>query len=124
MRTLIIEDTQETPYINFSLDNEAFEICGNSLPEDVLSFYEPVVDWLKRYAESPKEETKIKFKLTYYNTSSSKMFMQILNILKNIHRNGNKVEVFWHIKEDDEDIIEAGEDYASSTRLPFTFVHY
>lgn len=124
MKTLIIEDTQETPYINFSMDNEAFEILGNSLPEDVISFYEPVVDWLKNYALNPKEETKVKFKLTYYNTSSSKMFMQILNILQNIHRRGKKVEILWCVKDDDEDIIEAGEDYASSTRLPFTFVQY
>ena len=124
MKTLIIENTQETPYINLSKDNDAFEIQGNSLPEDVLTFYEPVVEWLNNYALEPKNETKINFKLNYYNTSSSKMFMKVFNILRNIYRSGNKVEVNWYYKEDDEDIIEAGEDYASTTRLPFKFVQY
>jgi len=122
MEKLIIEGTEETPEIIFSKEDGTFQIRGYSLPEDVRTFYRPLIIWLKEYAKEPIQKTVVSFELLYYNTSSSKMFLDVLNILKDIHRGGHNVEINWHYREEDEDMIEAGEDYSTTTRLPFTFI--
>ena len=71
---------------------------------------------------SPNEKTKVKFNFEYYNTSSSKMILKLLEKFRDIHRSGYDVEVHWHYMEDDEDMIEAGEDYSENIKVPFKFI--
>ena len=46
METIKIQGTEDTPKIILDAENEIMEISGRSLPEDVSSFYEPVLNWL------------------------------------------------------------------------------
>ena len=47
METLRIEQTDDCPLVILDPVDNQFEISGKSLPEDVLDFYQPVLDWLK-----------------------------------------------------------------------------
>ncbi len=49
METIKIQGTEDTPKIILDAGNEILEISGRSLPEDVSSFYEPVLNWLNEY---------------------------------------------------------------------------
>jgi len=100
------------------------EISGRSLPEDVAAFYEPILDWLDEYAESPNAKTVFDFKLVYFNTASSKLLLDILLKLEDLADEGNDVLVRWHYPEDDEDMEEAGEEYADIVDVPFEQVAY
>ena len=100
-------------------ENKILEISGRSLPEDVTAFYEPVLNWLNEYSENPNDKTVFNFKLTYFNTASSKLLLDILMKLEEMHENGNNVLVRWHFPEDDEDMEEAGEEYADIVDVPF-----
>lgn len=122
METILLEATAETPRVVLSKENSVFEFSGNSLPEDAISFYRPVIEWIEHYTESPNPKTELDFRLDYYNTSSSKVILQILEKFRDIHRKGYAVVVNWHYMEDDEDMAEAGEDYAEHLRLPFNFI--
>lgn len=124
MEKIVLEPTNETPKVLLDRENNVFEFSGNSLPEDVVTFYTPILNWFDQYAVSPNNRTELKFNLEYYNTSSSKMILKILEILKNIHRKGMEVEVHWHYMEDDEDMIEAGEDYSENIKIPFRFISH
>ena len=73
METLIIEATDETPKIVLDQSNMEFELSGRSLPEDVVSFYQPVMDWLEKLESQPIENMEFSFKLDYFNTASSKL---------------------------------------------------
>jgi hypothetical protein len=42
--------------------------------------------------------------------------------LETIHKAKNDVEVNWFYEEDDEDMLEAGEDYESIIRVPFKMI--
>ena len=42
--------------------------------------------------------------------------------LETIHKAKNEVEVNWYYEEDDEDMLEAGEDYESIIRVPFKMI--
>jgi hypothetical protein len=124
METIKIQGTEDTPKIILDADNEVMEISGRSLPEDVSSFYEPVINWLNEYAEKPNKKTVLNFKLTYFNTASSKLLLDILMKLEEMHEKGHDVLIRWHYPEDDEDMEEAGEEYADIVDVPFEQVAY
>ncbi|MCG8698762.1 MAG: DUF1987 domain-containing protein [Bacteroidales bacterium] len=125
METIKIQGTEDTPKVILDKDSELYEISGRSLPEDVASFYEPVINWLNEYAETPNAKTVFNFKLVYFNTASSKMLLDILMKLEEIHEEGKSdVMVRWHYPEDDEDMEEAGEEYADIVDVPFEQVGY
>ena len=124
MEAIKIQGTEDTPKVILDKDADMFEISGRSLPEDVASFYDPILNWLNEYGEGPNGKTVFNFKLTYFNTASSKMLLDILMKLEEIHEAGNDVTVRWHYPEDDEDMEEAGEEYADIVDIPFEQVGY
>ena len=111
--------TDETPAVKLNPATGEFEISGKSLPEDVTSFYDPMLEWLDGYAEQPNEKTNFQFKMEYFNTASSKMILDILLKLEEIHENGKEILISWYYPEDDEDMEEAGEEYADIVDVPF-----
>jgi hypothetical protein len=124
METIKIQGTEDTPKIILDKETDLMEISGRSLPEDVSSFYEPVLTWLDEYAQNPNKKTVFNFKLIYFNTASSKLLLDILMKLEEIHEAGHEVLVRWHFPEDDEDMEEAGEEYADIVDVPFEQVSY
>ena len=124
MEVIKIMGTDDTPNVIFDAENEIFEISGRSLPEDVSSFYEPIISWLDEYAGKANDKSIFNFKLVYFNTASSKLLLDILMKLEEIHESGKEVLVKWFYPEDDEDMQEAGEEYADIVDVPFEQVGY
>lgn len=124
METIKIAGTEDTPTVILDAQGEIMEISGRSLPEDVASFYDPILNWLDEYAQNPNEKTVFNFKLVYFNTASSKLLLDILMKLEEMHEAGKNVTVVWHYPEDDEDMQEAGEEYADIVDVPFEQVSY
>ena len=87
-------------------------------------FYEPILSWIDEYAAAPNAETVFNFKLEYFNTASSKVILDILLKFEDIYEKGNKIVVKWHYREDEEDMLEAGEEYADIVEIPFEYVIY
>ena len=119
MSNLIINDSIKTPTIIFDITG-ILEIKGKSIPENSLEFYRPVFEWLDIYSQSPAPKTELKISLEYFNTSSSKCLLDILRRLETINLSGkSEVKVFWFYDADDEDMMEAGEDYQALVKVPF-----
>ena len=124
MEAIKILGSEDTPKIILDKNANQFEISGRSLPEDVAAFYEPVLEWLDEYAESPNPKTVFNFKLEYFNTASSKLLLDVLLKLEDMVDDGHEVLVKWHYPSDDEDMEEAGEEYADIVEVPFEQVPY
>lgn len=124
MEVIKIKGTDDTPTIILDKDNGIFEISGRSLPEDVSTFYEPILNWLDDYQEEANDQTVFSFKLVYFNTASSKLILDILMKLEEMHEAGKSVLIKWYFPEDDEDMEEAGEEYADIVDVPFEQVSY
>jgi hypothetical protein len=124
METIKIEGTEDTPKVVMAPDENYFEVSGRSLPEDVAAFYDPVLSWLDDYIENPNPKTEFNFKLEYFNTASSKMLLDILMKLETLAENDHEVLVKWHYPEEDEDMEEAGEEYADIVDVPFEQISY
>jgi Domain of unknown function (DUF1987). len=124
MEIIKIKGTEDTPSVLLDKAQNLFEISGRSLPEDVSMFYEPILSWIDEYAAAPNAETVFNFKLEYFNTASSKVILDILLKFEDIYEKGNKIVVKWHYREDEEDMLEAGEEYADIVEIPFEYVIY
>ena len=80
--------------------------------------------WIDEYAQAPNPETVVTFKLEYFNTASSKVLLDVLLKFEEIMDNGNNVSVKWNYREDEDDMLEAGEEYADIVSIPFDYVIY
>jgi len=124
METIKILGTDDTPSVILDKKSNVFEFSGRSMPEDSGLFYEPILEWMDDYSINPNKETIISFKLIYFNTASSKLILDILTKLEEIHESGSPVLIKWYYPEDDEDMQEAGEEYSDILDLPFEHISY
>ena len=125
MDQLNFQGTEDTPTVMIDKSKELFQISGRSLPEDVTSFYKPVIEWLDLFSESPTKNLTLEVKLEYFNTASSKIILDILMKLEEIHQAGSSViQVNWHYDKRDDDMLEAGEEYKDLVEIPFELLGF
>ncbi len=110
MATIDIEKTQLTPSILLDKEKGLVEIKGDSLPENTAEFYKPLMTELKDYFNSPQVTTIINLEITYFNSSSSKLYFDFFDLLENASKK-YKIEINWIYDEDNESMEEAGEDF-------------
>jgi len=122
MEDLNIEGTPKTPTIRFDMKSGEMLIKGRSIPENSIEFYKPLTEALESYSESPQGDTKVNIQLEYFNTSSSKCILDVFKKLEKINSGGSSVIINWHYEEDDEDMLEAGEDYEAIINVPFKMI--
>jgi hypothetical protein len=120
MDVLNIEGADDTPKIVFDKKNGIFQISGRSLPEDSVDFYAPVLKWIAEYAKDPNPSTEFIFKLEYANTASSKLIQDVIFALDKV----KGMKILWCSQEDDEDMEEAGKEFAELVDVPFEFKTY
>ncbi|MBL6594251.1 MAG: DUF1987 domain-containing protein [Flavobacteriales bacterium] len=119
MEDLKHEGSAKTPVVEFSSNGELL-LKGRSIPENSIEFYKPLIEWLESYSESPNSTTVLSVQLEYFNTSSSKCILDVFKKLESV--SGSEITVKWHYEEDDEDMLEAGEDYEAIIDLPFEMI--
>lgn len=124
MEAIKIKGTEDTPNVILDATENIMEISGRSLPEDVSSFYGPILNWLAEYSKNPNPKTIFSFKLVYFNTASSKLILDVLMKLEDLTKKGNDVVVKWFYPEDDEDMQEAGNEYADIVEVLFEQISY
>ena len=119
------EQLVKTPFIDFDSKTGIFELKGKSIPENSVSFYKPLLEWLDNYCVSPNISTVLNFQLDYFNTSSAKIIADILKKLDKLQDTGlSNVVVNWYYQDIDEDMLEAGEDYMTFTKTVFNLISY
>ena len=119
MEDLSLEGTAKTPTVDFKSAGELL-IKGRSIPENSIEFYKPLIDWIAAYSDNPKENTLVNIQLEYFNTSSSKCILDVFKKLESI--SDSTISVKWYYEEDDEDMLEAGEDYEAIIDLSFEMI--
>ena len=120
MEALVLEGSAKTPAVRFSADGATLEISGRSIPENAPAFYEPLYAWIDGYVKQPAPRTEVIIRLEYFNTSSPKCLLDVFRKLEGLQKSEKSaVHVQWLYEEDDEDMMEAGDDYRTLVLLPF-----
>lgn len=122
MTNILLDGSPKTPTVNFDGSTGQLDLRGRSIPENSIEFYKPLIDWVDQYSRSPKANTKLRVQLEYFNTSSSKCILDLFKKLETVRSTGGDVIVEWHYEADDEDMLEAGEDYQAIINLPFKMI--
>lgn len=132
MEALILEPTEFTPKIIFDYENNNFEVSGFSRPEDVRSFYKPIINWLEQFDEEvlkvdlerkyTSEPLKFVFKMDYFNSASAKFMLDILVELNKFFVRGIPVQVDWYYEDGDDEILESGEELNEMVDFKFNFI--
>ena len=82
MAKLKIAATDRSPEVDFDFDNHRLSLKGESYPEDVTAFYGPVFEALNNYLlELGAGRCSFEFHLIYFNSSSAKAIMSLLEKL-------------------------------------------
>jgi len=124
MDNLKIDKTKYTMEIDFNKDTGILEMAGSSYPENALDFFGPILDWIKTYITQIKKPMELNIRLNYLNTSSTKCILDIFETLEQYFKAGGAVKINWYYAEDDEDIMETGEELGEDFDFPIDFISY
>jgi hypothetical protein len=122
VKDLKIESTIKTPEITFLAKEGRLTLSGRSIPENSIDFFKPLNDWLNQYFVKPNPSTRIEVKLEYFNTSTSKSMLDMFKFMEGHNGLLTSIEIDWYYENDDEDMLEAGEDYQAILNIPFNLV--
>jgi len=124
MENLNIPKTKYTLMINFNVETGVFEMSGSSYPENAMEFFQPIIKFIKSYVSEIGKAIVLNLELNYLNTSSTKCLLDIIEILEKYYKESGDVKVNWYYEEEDEDILEMGEDIAEDIELPINLISY
>jgi hypothetical protein len=119
---LFIEKTTDTPEVK--LKPGLIEFSGHSMPENVLIFYKPIMEWVRNYVSQPADKTVVNINLAYTNSCSIKYISDIIRHLEVIHQKNYQVEVNWHFEEGDDEHRDRGADIEEIVSIPFIYHPY
>jgi hypothetical protein len=121
MENLVLKNTEKTPMVEFNTTGE-LHISGRSISENPMVFFKPLSDWLATFAKTHPKELILHIKLEYFNTSSSKVMLNVFRQLEHMRELGIDAKIYWYYDEDDEEIYEAGKGYETLLRIPYRFI--
>ncbi|WP_066633768.1 DUF1987 domain-containing protein [Labilibacter marinus] len=129
MRKLTIDSTPNSPKIWFDTDKSIFEVSGESRPENASIFYKNVIDWVIDFESSltqqglpDKTPYTFNFNLEYFNSTSAKFILDFLKKLGHLHSLGHQIVIRWHYEDDDEDMLEVGQEMSKMSKISFEFI--
>ncbi len=112
MKNLAIPASTRTPAINFDFGKNHLKLSGESYPEDVTEFYNPVFSALDAYLSAlGPGSCRFDFELIYLNSSSAKAVMMLMDKLDAAAAKGATIDVYWFYDEEDDTMQELGEEF-------------
>lgn len=120
METLHLPSTQYTPEVRWDPLRGILIMRGESYPENVLSFYAPILEQMRSALQDGKPaQLQVEMHITYYNSASAKAFHRIFQMLNNAASNGCLIKLLWHYDEEDDMARDLGRDIKDD----FSFIH-
>jgi hypothetical protein len=111
MEPLFIAASPTSPEIDFRFDQHTLSIKGESYPENAAAFYGPVIARVQAYLDGCSEAAiTVNVSLAYFNSSSTKMLFSFFEALNDAAVAGNQVRLNWYHDEDDDTILEFGQE--------------
>ncbi len=125
MKSLVINAELDSPYypeVFFNAETGICEISGESYMEEAYKFYLPLINWIKEFVLNEKKPLELNIKLIYFNTSSSRLILDILDILKKFRDDGNEIKVIWYFDPEDPDVKDEVEDFEIESGMDIKLV--
>jgi hypothetical protein len=114
MEDLIIEATRSSPEIRFDAAARCLTLRGESYPENAATFYAPVFARVQALLDDlrPGESVEVELEIGYLNSSSTKVILNLLDLLDLAAWKGASIRVTWRYDPQNETALECGEDFS------------
>lgn len=103
--------TKRTPYVLIDGTSGRFEMSGESMPEDLRQFFDPVLAELEAELMRCKQ-LSARFQLVYFNSASARAIFDLIMRFDKMATGGASVQIRWVAEEDDDTMREYGEDFS------------
>ena len=111
MEPFFLPATPVSPEVNLQADRHTLSIRGESYPENAAAFYTPVIERVRAWlAGCSGNAIVVNISLAYFNSSSTKMLFTLFEALHGAALGGNRVRLNWYRDEEDETILEFGQE--------------
>jgi len=113
MDNILLEQSDNSPKVIMDKDRAFIEFKGKSYPENTFAFYRPITEWLKHYFKYCNDKNKsiiMNFKLTYFNSATTQIIFEILDIIEDAEV--NNMEIYWFYDKENSNAFEDYEDYS------------
>ena len=113
MDNIILEQSDNSPKVIMDKNRAFIEFEGKSYPENTFAFYRPITEWLKRYFKHCSEANRtitMNFKLTYFNSATTQIIFEILDIIEDAEV--KNIKIYWFYDEENNNAFEDYEDYS------------
>ena len=123
MNPLYIKQTEDTPEVYLDTNNFTLKITGPCFPEDAISFYQPIIDWVREFKLKRNANVECIFDYSILSSASNKAIYELFIMLEEYTKSGINVNVKWYYESFDEDMKEEGEGYRDSLdNIPFDII--
>ena len=110
MTSFYQEASSRTPEVELDSEKGIFTLKGESYPEDITGFFGPVRVALNDVLESVDKDLNVEIKLLYFNSSSARVLMEIMDQMDEKASSGMTINVNWYCDPDDDITREFAED--------------
>jgi len=105
------ERTTSTPYVLVDEEKGYMKLEGRCFHENVGVFFKEISDWLDDYLPTDFKSFTFDNAISYFNSSTTKLMFNMLLKMDRHTSDENKIVVNWITSEDNEIMIECGEDF-------------
>ena len=111
MEPFYIPASPTSPEVALRFDLNTLSVKGESYPENAAQFYNPVIEQVRAWlAGCSQAEITVNVSLAYFNSSSTKMLFTLFEALNQAALDGSHVRLNWYYEEDDDTILEFGQE--------------
>ena len=122
MKILEIQGTQTSPMVKFDPSTGELVMKDRLIPDDPISFFGLLEDWLTTYLENPAEKTTFYLAFDYINTRGLKTLVKFLKRLEGNHTKLTHVQVIWNVVSEDEYMMEIAQDVKTVVEIPIEII--
>lgn len=95
---------------------------GPSFPENAIDFYGPISSSLSEIEAVSAGTFIAEFDFSILSSASNKMIFEMLVKLEKLFLSGKDVKVRWYYEPFDEDMLEEGEGFKETLKIPFELI--
>ena len=118
---LILKAGDDSPEIILDAEKNIFSFSGRSIPENAVTFFKPVLEWMTDYSTKPNKTTDIVFNFEYFNTASAKQIAKLMVLFEKLSAK-HKVLIKWKYQKEDIEMKNDGLRYQQLTDIDFMFI--
>jgi len=122
MKDLIINSTKDS--LEVICKDGQLSMEGNSILANAQKFFQPVMDWVDEYIQSPPDNTEITLKFNYVDTASVQAVFDVLKKFREISNFEERVVVNWYFEFDDPELLEVGEIMEGRLKIKFNYIEF